>query len=93
MAVRQQGEPVTTITGADEPVAVSAATVPSYTLRARYWEVDVLRGAAVAMMVVYHLMWDLWFFQVLSNAQFWNPFWKYWQSPLPVRSLSWWVCH
>jgi uncharacterized membrane protein len=31
------------------------------------------------MMVVYHLMWDLWFFQVLTNAQFWNPFWKYWQ--------------
>lgn len=48
-------------------------------LPARYWEVDALRGAAVAMMVVYHLMWDLWFFQVLSSAQFWNPFWRYWQ--------------
>ena len=38
-----------------------------------------MRGAAVVMMVVYHLMWDLWFFQILSDEQFWNPFWKYWQ--------------
>lgn len=70
---------MSTMTGADAPVAASAATAPSQPLRVRYWEVDVLRGAAVAMMVVYHFMWDLWFFQVLTNAQFWNPFWKYWQ--------------
>ena len=27
--------------------------------RSRFWEIDVLRGVAVAMMVVYHLLWDL----------------------------------
>lgn len=25
----------------------------------RFWEIDVLRGVAVGMMVIYHLMWDL----------------------------------
>jgi uncharacterized membrane protein len=31
------------------------------------------------MMVVSHLMWDRWDFGLLSTAEFWNPFWRYWQ--------------
>jgi uncharacterized membrane protein len=46
--------------------------------RARFWEVDMLRGLAVVMMVIYHFMYDLYFFQV-TNAIFSVPFWFYFQ--------------
>jgi uncharacterized membrane protein len=39
----------------------------------RFWEVDILRGMAVVMMVIYHFMYDLYFFQV-TNAIFTLPF-------------------
>lgn len=45
----------------------------------RLWEVDFLRGAAVITMIIYHLMWDLWFFQVLPGLDPFNGFWKYFQ--------------
>ena len=32
--------------------------------RARFWEIDVVRGVAVVMMVVYHFVFDLYFFQI-----------------------------
>lgn len=44
----------------------------------RFWEIDALRGLAVVMMVVYHLMYDLYFFRV-SDAIFSNRFWFYFQ--------------
>lgn len=25
----------------------------------RFWEIDVLRGVAIVMMVIYHFLWDL----------------------------------
>lgn len=45
----------------------------------RFWEIDALRGVAIITMIVYHLMWDLWYWQVLPNIVLWEGFWKYWQ--------------
>lgn len=45
----------------------------------RFWEVDALRGVAIIMMVIFHLMWDLWFFRVLPNVVLYAGFWKYFQ--------------
>ena len=44
----------------------------------RFWEIDVLRGVAVAMMVIYHLMWDL---QGLGGFEIdvYTGFWHYFQ--------------
>lgn len=44
----------------------------------RYWEVDALRGVAVVMMVIYHLLFDLYYFRV-TDVIFTNPFWFYFQ--------------
>jgi len=46
--------------------------------RTRLWEVDALRGVAIMMMVIYHLMYDLYYFQV-TDAIFTNLFWFYFQ--------------
>lgn len=45
----------------------------------RFWEIDALRGVAIITMIVYHLMWDLWYWGVLPNVVLWEGFWKYWQ--------------
>jgi uncharacterized membrane protein len=45
---------------------------------ARFWEVDVARGAAVVMMVIYHFMYDLSYFRI-TDAIFTVPFWFYFQ--------------
>jgi len=45
----------------------------------RFWEVDALRGVAIVMMVIFHLMWDLWAFRVLPDVVLWAGFWKYFQ--------------
>lgn len=42
---------------------------------ARLWEVDVLRGVAILMMVVYHLLWDLASlggYSIALRSGFWN---------------------
>ena len=50
-----------------------------FTRRARWWEIDALRGVAIIMMVIFHLMWDLWFFRILPDVVLWAGFWKYFQ--------------
>lgn len=45
----------------------------------RFWEIDALRGVAIVMMVVYHLLWDLWVFRVLPDIVLYAGFWKYFQ--------------
>ena len=45
----------------------------------RFWEIDSLRGVAIIMMVIYHLMWDLWFFRIMPDVVLWSGFWKYFQ--------------
>lgn len=49
------------------------------TSAARYWEIDALRGVAILMMVIYHLMWDLWYYRILPDVVLYEGFWKYFQ--------------
>ncbi|HRW03500.1 MAG TPA: heparan-alpha-glucosaminide N-acetyltransferase [Caldilineaceae bacterium] len=44
----------------------------------RLWEVDALRGVAIVMMVIYHLLYDLNYFRV-TDTIFTNLFWFYFQ--------------
>ncbi|MCB0136419.1 MAG: DUF1624 domain-containing protein, partial [Caldilineaceae bacterium] len=44
----------------------------------RFWEIDAMRGVAIITMIVYHTMWDLWYWRVLPNVVLWEGFWKYW---------------
>lgn len=44
----------------------------------RFWEVDALRGIAIVMMVIYHFVYDLYFFQI-TDTIFTNRFWFYFQ--------------
>lgn len=61
--------------------AVSTAEERSTTTarRVRYWEIDALRGVAIVMMVIFHLMWDIWAYQILPNVVLYAGFWKYFQ--------------
>lgn len=47
--------------------------------QSRYWEIDALRGVAIVMMIIYHLMWDFWYYQVLPDVVLYAGFWKYFQ--------------
>lgn len=47
--------------------------------RPRYWEIDTLRGVAIVMMVIFHLMWDFWYYQILPDVVLYAGFWKYFQ--------------
>lgn len=44
----------------------------------RYWEIDALRGVAIGMMVIYHFVYDLYYFAV-TDVVFTNPLWFYFQ--------------
>lgn len=57
--------------------AATGATAQSVQ-RNRLWEVDALRGVAIVMMVIYHLLYDLYYFRV-TDTIFTNPFWFYFQ--------------
>lgn len=45
----------------------------------RYWEIDTWRGIVVITMIIFHLMWDLWFFRVMPELVLYAGFWKYFQ--------------
>lgn len=47
--------------------------------RQRYWEIDTLRGVAIIMMIIFHLMWDLWYYQIVPDIVLYAGFWKYFQ--------------
>jgi len=58
---------------------LSSRAVLAAQQKQRFWEIDTLRGVAIIMMVIYHLMWDLYFFAVLPNIALQVGFWKYFQ--------------
>lgn len=45
----------------------------------RFWEIDTLRGVAILMMITYHLVWDLWAYQIVPGINPFEGFWKYFQ--------------
>lgn len=47
--------------------------------RTRFWEIDALRGVAIVMMVIFHLMWDFWAYDIIPNLVLYAGFWKYFQ--------------
>jgi uncharacterized membrane protein len=54
----------------------------------RFWEIDTLRGVAIVMMIIFHLMWDLWFFGARPETILYTGFWKYFQRTIPILFLS-----
>ena len=54
-------------------------TSKSKTQAVRFWEIDAMRGVAIITMIVYHTMWDLWYWGVFPDVVLWEGFWKYWQ--------------
>ena len=45
---------------------------------ARFWELDFLRGIAISMMVLFHFLWDLNYFNLI-NIQLYEGFWGLFQ--------------
>ena len=42
----------------------------------RYWEIDLVRGIAILMMILFHTVFDLYFFKILPVNVF-SGFWRY----------------
>jgi len=42
----------------------------------RYWEIDLVRGIAILMMILFHTVFDLYFFRILPVNVF-SGFWRY----------------
>ncbi len=53
----------------------------------RFWEIDTLRGVAIVMMVIFHLMWDLVSFRILPDVVLYAGFWKYFQRSTAITFL------
>lgn len=53
----------------------------------RYWEIDTLRGVAIVMMVIFHLMWDLVSFRITPDVVLYAGFWKYFQRTTAITFL------
>lgn len=62
-------------------------TSPNLSIRARFWEVDALRGVAIVMMVIFHLLWDFWSFQIMPDIVLYAGFWKYFQRACAITFL------
>ena len=63
-------------------MAITGASVQSkvtQTRQPRFWEIDAMRGVAIITMIVYHTMWDLWYWGVFPDVVLWEGFWRYWQ--------------
>ncbi len=45
-------------------------------LKQRYWEIDFLRGIALLMMVIFHVVFDLWYFDIFPVSTS-DGFWRY----------------
>lgn len=56
-------------------------------VRQRYWEIDTLRGVAIVMMVIFHLMWDLVSFDITPDVVLYAGFWKYFQRTTAITFL------
>jgi uncharacterized membrane protein len=71
-----------------KPVQLDAVPpVTTHPRSARLWEVDALRGVAILMMTIFHLMWDLWFFRILPEVVLFAGFWKYFQRTTAILFL------
>lgn len=60
---------------------------PSSVHRQRYWEIDTLRGVAIIMMIIFHLMWDLVSFDITPDVVLYAGFWKYFQRTTAITFL------
>ena len=71
---------------------ITAATAEQHstarTRPARYWEIDALRGVAIVMMVIFHLMWDFWAYNIIPNLVLHAGFWKYFQRTTATLFLT-----
>ncbi len=55
--------------------------------RQRFWEIDMFRGVAIVMMVIFHLLWDLWAFRIMPDLVLYAGFWKYFQRTTAITFL------
>jgi uncharacterized membrane protein len=60
--------------------------------RPRFWEIDAWRGVAIITMIVYHLMWDLWYWRVLPDVVLWKVFGDTGSASPPARFCCWSAC-
>ena len=42
----------------------------------RYWEIDVIRGIAILMMIIFHTVFDLYFFKIIP-VNVYSGFWRF----------------
>lgn len=53
----------------------------------RFWEVDMMRGVAIVMMAIFHLLWDFWSFRIMPDLILYAGFWKYFQRTTAITFL------